>query len=197
MQPLHLAAGDVCNIAPPPSGMLCVAARLEVAQALFKAGVDAKAVDLQQCDTPMHLACTCGEGNVEMVKLLLKHGAGAIAEDKALATPISSAVVSKYYPEVWKVLEPIVQAHGVQVLSMRASKAVPLALAVLHWRLDAVRELLRLGAPVNLRPGSMQDTALLIACEYTDADSPYSREYIAVAMEVHGGGSPESISKEF
>lgn len=110
MQPLHLAAGDVCNIAPPPSGMLCVAARLEVAQALFKAGVDAKAVDLQQCETPMHLACTCAEGNVEMVKLLLKHGAGARAEDKALATPISSAVLSKYYPEVWKVLEPIVHA---------------------------------------------------------------------------------------
>ncbi|KAK3094818.1 hypothetical protein FSP39_006607 [Pinctada imbricata] len=89
----------------------------------------------------------CRRGSVECAKLLVSHGADALARDKYKMTPLVYAIISQYN----KAAEILVQACPEVVHATDRSSKTPLHFAVESDCVDSVRVLLRHGADVNQR----------------------------------------------
>ena len=86
-QPDLVSARDDCEWTPLHRA--CGSSRLEVAQLLLESGADVNALG-RAAETPLHLA-----DSIQMVRLLLLHGADPRKADRNGMTPISFAKAEK------------------------------------------------------------------------------------------------------
>ena len=108
---------------------------------------------------------TAMKGNVELVCLLIKHGANCNVRDTRNRTPLHSAVMMNDHPEVIEVLIN----EGAIVDARDDMQETPFLLAICHRFIRSAEKLIARGAFIDAIEGNGQ-SALHIAAMYPTAD---------------------------
>jgi len=112
--------------------------------------------------TPLHWAAR--SGHIDLLTLLITHGADVNAVDKNLVTPLHSLSARGFTEQV-----SLLAAHGADVSAKNVRGDTPLHAAVMTGNPSTAIKLIELGADVNAHNG-MARTPLMGACQLGLAD---------------------------
>lgn len=135
---------------------LSVSAIVEI---LLDSGAQMEAQSERTKDTALSLACS--GGRLEVVEILLNHGANREHRNVSDYTPLSLAASGGYV----NIIELLLQ-NGAEINSRTGSKLgiSPLMLAAMNGHTSAVRLLLNQGSDINAQIETNRNTALTLAC---------------------------------
>lgn len=132
---------------------------LAVVEALLEHGAQMEAQSERTKDTALSLACS--GGRLDVVEMLLGHGANREHRNVSDYTPLSLAASGGYVNIIRLLLH-----HGAEINSRTGSKLgiSPLMLAAMNGHAAAVRLLLDQGSDINAQIETNRNTALTLAC---------------------------------
>ena len=130
-----------------------------IVEILLDANAQMEAQSERTKDTALSLACS--GGRLEVVEILLNHGANREHRNVSDYTPLSLAASGGYV----NIIELLLQ-HGAEINSRTGSKLgiSPLMLAAMNGHTSAVRLLLNQGSDINAQIETNRNTALTLAC---------------------------------
>ena len=132
----------------------CAEGALEEAKRMLKAGAgDVNAVDPEEGDTPLHVACRCG--HLEVAQWLVGEGASIAAANAAGETPLHDACFQGGVALIeWLLDQPVHSTTAATNLIDRRTtneaEMAPIGLAALHGHTGAVKSLAAKGADVSV-----------------------------------------------
>jgi ankyrin repeat protein len=165
-----------------PLNLSVIKDHAEIARVLLEAGAK-----VDGGDTPA-LFTACALEKIELVRLLLKHGASLSAEDKKQKIAAIHITADKGYLEIMKLL---LAAKANPNLRSSEGKMTPLHYAASCGRTELVSALISAGSDVNAQNVS-DNTPLLMACNKGHTDTV--RELLKHKADMTIFGKPDGLT---
>jgi ankyrin repeat protein len=178
MKPVVAVLSLLALCCSPARADICEAARYERVdrvQTYLAANTNAANFVGEKQFTPLHFAARHSSSNgIQILKMLLAHGAKVDARNHIRQTPLFSAVIYNSAPAARVLL-----AHGAKVNARQDGGGTPLHCAALNGYCEVARVLIEHGADIKARTSEGQ-TALALAMEELER---YRKEKDAALIE--------------